>query len=272
MASALIFSPASTSGRTLRFIHSGPSAAIGGAADRVAVQAGVHAAAAVARHLLGLDDAEERIGRHAAIFLGEAELQQAGGRGLAVELAREFLGLVPLVDIGHDLAVDEAADGARGRPRAPRCRTGSPATAIGQMRLGESTTAIGASSIRLLHFIGSSHSALTALNSRSYLQATRRQQTARRQGTETGYFSSTHPQWARGRLHLRPGRARLRADLQGDRAGQLRPGRPADAGRLRRPTWRWSGGASTTGSPSLIAVVVDRRRSARCSTRSCCAA
>ena len=31
MASALIFSPASTSGRTLRFIHSGPSAAMGGA-------------------------------------------------------------------------------------------------------------------------------------------------------------------------------------------------------------------------------------------------
>ena len=30
MASAEIFSPASTSGRTLRFIHSGPRAAIGG--------------------------------------------------------------------------------------------------------------------------------------------------------------------------------------------------------------------------------------------------
>ena len=133
MASALIFSPARTSGRTLRFIHSGPSAAIGGAADRVAVQAGVQPAAAMARHLLGLDDAEERIGRHAAILLGKTELQQAGGRGLAVELARELLGLVPLVDMGHDLALDEAADGAPeglvllgiegavpGRPRAER--------------------------------------------------------------------------------------------------------------------------------------------------------
>jgi len=65
----------------------------------------------MARHLQGLDDAEEKIGRHAAIFLGEAELQQAGGRSLAVELAREFLGLVPLVDMGHDFALDEAADG-----------------------------------------------------------------------------------------------------------------------------------------------------------------
>ena len=81
-------------------------------ADRVAVQAGVQPAAAMARHLLGLDDAEERIGRHAAILLGKTELQQAGGRGLAVELARKLLGLIPLVDMGHDLALDEAADGA----------------------------------------------------------------------------------------------------------------------------------------------------------------
>ena len=64
------------------------------------------------RHLLGLDDAEERIGRDAAIFLGETELQQAGGRGLAIELAWELLGLVPLVDMGHDLAFDEAPHGA----------------------------------------------------------------------------------------------------------------------------------------------------------------
>ena len=43
----------------------------GRGADGVAVEAGVEAAAAMARHLLGLDDAEERIGRHAAVFLGD---------------------------------------------------------------------------------------------------------------------------------------------------------------------------------------------------------
>jgi hypothetical protein len=81
----------------------------------VAVQAGVQPAAAVARHLLGLDDAEERIGRHAAIFFRKAELQQASGRRLTVELARKLLGLIPLVDVGHELAVDKAAD------RTPEC-------------------------------------------------------------------------------------------------------------------------------------------------------
>jgi hypothetical protein len=66
----------------------------------------------VARHLLGLDDAEEGIGRHAAIFLGKAKLQQARGRGLLIEFTRELLGLIPLVDMGHDLALDEATDRA----------------------------------------------------------------------------------------------------------------------------------------------------------------
>src|SRR5882757_4445010 len=78
----------------------------------------------------------------------------------------------------------------------------------------------------------SRHSALTALNSRSYLHleaATDRPV----QGTETGYFSSAHPQRAGGRLHLWPGRARIRPDLQGNGAGELRPGRSADAGRVR---------------------------------------
>ncbi len=88
-----------------------PECRDGRTTDRVAVEAGVHPAAAVARHLLGLDDAEERIGRHTAVFLGKAELQQPGGRSLAVELARELLGLVPLVDVGHDFTLDEAADG-----------------------------------------------------------------------------------------------------------------------------------------------------------------
>src|SRR6185312_909781 len=36
---------------------------------------------------------------------------QAGGRRLLVEFPRELLGFIPGVDIGHDLAVDEAADG-----------------------------------------------------------------------------------------------------------------------------------------------------------------
>ncbi len=77
----------------------------------MAVQAGIDAATAVPRQFLGLDDAEERVGRDAAVFLGEAQLHNTGGRRLPVELARELLGLVPRVDVGHDLAVDEAAHG-----------------------------------------------------------------------------------------------------------------------------------------------------------------
>jgi len=77
----------------------------------VAVQAGVDTAAAVPRQLLGLDDAEERVGRDPAVFLGEAELHQTCCRGFLVELAGKLLGLVPGVDVGHDLAIDEAAHG-----------------------------------------------------------------------------------------------------------------------------------------------------------------
>src|SRR6476661_856909 len=48
-------------------------------------------------------------------------------------------------------------------------------------------------------------------------------------GGGIGYLPATNSERARGRLHLRLGRARLRADLQSNRAGQFRPGRPADA-------------------------------------------
>jgi hypothetical protein len=78
----------------------------------VAVEAGIQAAAGVPRHFLGLDDAEEGIGRHAAILFGKAQLQKPCGGCLAIELARELLGLVPLVDVRHDFTLDEAADGA----------------------------------------------------------------------------------------------------------------------------------------------------------------
>ena len=44
-----------------------------------------------------------------------------------------------------------------------------------------------------------------------------------------------HHQRHRAGLHLRPDRARLRADLQGHRDGQLRAGRPDDGRRLHRP-------------------------------------
>src|SRR3981189_1426179 len=111
MASALIFSPARTSGRTLRFIHSGPRAAMGGhpivwllrlaftpplpwraisRAFMMPQNGSVRAppAAPRARPLGALDNPEDGMGRPPAILLGEAELQQAGGRSLAVELAR----------------------------------------------------------------------------------------------------------------------------------------------------------------------------------------
>ena len=41
-------------------------------------------------------------------------------------------------------------------------------------------------------------------------------------------------QWGGRRLHLWTDRARIRPDLQGDRDGQLRPGRHHDAGRILR--------------------------------------
>src|SRR5688572_13229260 len=64
-----------------------------------------------------------------------------------------------------------------------------------------------------------------------------------RAGDYFGHRSPAHPQRPGRRLHLRAGGAGLRADLQGHRARELRPGRPADAGRLhvlhvRRLVWR----------------------------------
>ena len=43
-------------------------------------------------------------------------------------------------------------------------------------------------------------------------------------GEETGHVSATYPEWTCRRLYLRPGRIGFRADLQGDRARQFRPG------------------------------------------------
>jgi len=52
------------------------------------------------------------------------------------------------------------------------------------------------------------------------------------EGGGVGRHPATRAERACGRLHLRPDRARLRADLQGDRAGELRPRRFDDARRL----------------------------------------
>src|SRR5258706_10616734 len=87
-------------------------AALGGdrrRADGVRKQARRNAAAAGVREFLRADDAKEVIGGRAAVFFREAEAEQPGRRGLAVELAREFARFVPFSRVRQDLALDKAA-------------------------------------------------------------------------------------------------------------------------------------------------------------------
>ena len=77
--------------------------------------------------------------------------------------------------------------------------------------------------------------------------------------------------WHRARLRLRPDRARLRADLQGHRDGELRPGRPDDAGHVRGPhLHRHLGDELLAGAAGGGAG--HGRRSAISSMPSCCGA
>ena len=71
----------------------------------------MHAADAGERDLLGEDHVGEQVGRRAAVFLGKSDAEQARSRGLAVELARKFLRLVPGGGVRRDLARHEAAHG-----------------------------------------------------------------------------------------------------------------------------------------------------------------
>src|SRR5690606_36405304 len=80
-------------------------------ADGMDHQAGMQAARARARHLLGRDHAEKDIDGRAAIFLGKAHAEEADRGRLSVQLARELARLVPVVDMGHDFLLDERAQG-----------------------------------------------------------------------------------------------------------------------------------------------------------------
>ena len=75
----------------------------------------MHAADAGERDLLGEDHVGEQVRGRAAVFLREADAEQARGGGLAVELARKFLRLVPGGGVRRDLARNEAAHGVAQR-------------------------------------------------------------------------------------------------------------------------------------------------------------
>jgi len=75
----------------------------------MAVEAGADAAGASARQFLHRDDPHEIIARRAAVFLREAEPEQANGGRPAIEVAREGPGLVPFGGVRLDLLLDEAA-------------------------------------------------------------------------------------------------------------------------------------------------------------------
>ncbi|MFK4490947.1 hypothetical protein ABIA45_006025 [Bradyrhizobium sp. USDA 336] len=79
-----------------------------GRADSVAHQTGADAARAGTRKLLARDDLHELVGGDAAIFLRESKSQQADSSRLAIELAREFAGFVPVMGERRDLLLDEA--------------------------------------------------------------------------------------------------------------------------------------------------------------------
>jgi hypothetical protein len=66
----------------------------------VTVEGGGDAATARARQLLRVDDAIEAVAGDAAVLLRKAQLKQADGGGLLVELARKLSGLVPLGGVG----------------------------------------------------------------------------------------------------------------------------------------------------------------------------
>ena len=75
----------------------------------------------------------KQVGRRAAVLLGKADAEQARGGGLAVELARKLLGLVPGGDVRRDLARHEAAHGVAQRlvlvgERGMRFHAGSNST------------------------------------------------------------------------------------------------------------------------------------------------
>jgi hypothetical protein len=78
-------------------------------ADAVAHQARADPAGAGARQLLARHDLHELVGRHAAIFLGKAEAEQADLGGLDIKRARKLAGLVPLMRVRLDLVADKAA-------------------------------------------------------------------------------------------------------------------------------------------------------------------
>jgi branched-chain amino acid transport system permease protein len=162
------------------------------------------------------------IGRDAAIFLGKAELQQPAADGLLVEVARELLGLVPAVDVGHDLAVDEAADGGPEGLSALPYRTGLAGTPSGR-RGGKVSFQTIEQRIR----------ALTELNSRSYCRDEVAIDCPFCRGWKLVIFLQlTLNGLAVGCIY---GLVALGFVLiyKATELVQLRPGRPAHAGRLR---------------------------------------
>jgi hypothetical protein len=77
----------------------------------VAEQAGDEAAGAGAGELLVEVEEGGAVAGAAAELLGEAHAEQAELTCPKVQVARELGGLLPGVDVGHELAVDEAAQG-----------------------------------------------------------------------------------------------------------------------------------------------------------------
>ena len=88
---------------------------------------------------------------------------------------------------------------------------------------------------------------------------------------EFGFFSAADVQRRADRADVLADRARLRARLQGDRRGQLRPGRVRHDRGLRGGGRPHGAGARRCGWPSCVALVGHGRASASPSSASCCA-
>jgi hypothetical protein len=69
------------------------------------------AARAAAGHLLAEDDVREEVAVAAAVFGGESQAEEAELAEAAPERAGDLARLLPCVDVGRNLALDERADG-----------------------------------------------------------------------------------------------------------------------------------------------------------------
>src|ERR1017187_7689313 len=96
-------------GQYPRFQRGAPGVQDRRRSDRVREERSAQPAATGTRDLLGHDQMKKDVTRRAAVLLRVTDPEKADIGCLAVEIPRESLGLVPIIDVRRDLAPDEAA-------------------------------------------------------------------------------------------------------------------------------------------------------------------